>query len=132
MDDNLGGASYSLSHRMVYGNLMYQGDGDNKENNNFEVYHYLNDTIFKKDEVEAFIVAKDIKDKINKGYLAFGKDTKGIRKIKYSNNTLAYWVKMADLKDNMDLSRLENITDKDKERVKRYQKAVDILVSNCD
>ena len=55
-----------------------------------------------------------------------------IRKIKYSNNTLAYWVKMADLKDNMDLSRLENITDKDKERVKRYQKAVDILVGNCD
>lgn len=85
MDDNLGGASYSLSHRMVYGNLMYQGDGDNKENNNFEVYNYLNDTIFKKDEVEAFIVAKDIKDKINKGYLAFGKDTKGIRKIKYSD-----------------------------------------------
>ena len=55
-----------------------------------------------------------------------------IRKIKYSNNTLAYWVKMADLEDNMDLSRLKNATDKDKERVKRYQKAVDILVSNCD
>ena len=55
-----------------------------------------------------------------------------IRKIKHSNNTLAYWAKMADLEDNMDLSRLENVTDKDKERVKRYQKAVDILVSNCD
>ena len=55
-----------------------------------------------------------------------------IRKIKYSNNTLAYWVKMADLEDNMDLSRFENVTDKDKERVKRYQKAVDILVGNCD
>ena len=55
-----------------------------------------------------------------------------IKKIKYSNNTLAYWVKMADLEDNMDLSRFENVTDKDKERVKRYQKAVDILVGNCD
>ena len=41
-------------------------------------------------------------------------------------------LKMADLEDNMDLSRLENVTDKDKERVKRYQKAVDILVGNCD
>ena len=55
-----------------------------------------------------------------------------IRKIKYSNNTLAYWAKMADLEDNMDLSRLENVTDKDKERVKRYKKAVDILFGNCD
>lgn len=85
MDDNIGGASYRESHRMVYGNLMYQGDGDNKENNNFEVYNYLNDTIFKNDEVEAFIISKDINKKINEGYLAFGKDTKGIRKIKYSD-----------------------------------------------
>ena len=41
MDDNFGGASYSLSHRMIYGNLMYQGDGDNRENNNFEVYSLI-------------------------------------------------------------------------------------------
>ena len=41
-------------------------------------------------------------------------------------------LKMADLEDNMDLSRLENVTDKDKERVKRYKKAVDILFGNCD
>ena len=85
MDDKVGGASYRISHRMVYGNPMYQGDGDNKENNNFEVYSYLNDTMFRKDEVEAFIIADDIKKKINTGYKAFGKDTKGIRKIKYSD-----------------------------------------------
>ena len=85
MDDNFGGASYSLSHRMIYGNLMYQGDGDNRENNNFEVYSYFNDTNFKKDEIEAFIIAKDINDKVNNGYRGFGKDTKGIRNIKYSD-----------------------------------------------
>ena len=85
MDDTIGGASYKVSHRMVYGNPMYQGDGDNKENNNFEVYSYLNDTIFKKDEVEAFIIASDIKNKIINGYPIFGKDTKGIRKAKYSD-----------------------------------------------
>ena len=85
MDDNFGGASYSLSHRMIYGNLMYQGDGDNRENNNFEVYSYFNDTNFKKDEIEAFIIAKDINDKVNNGYRVFGKDTKGIRNIKYSD-----------------------------------------------
>ena len=64
MNDTIGGASYKASHRMVYGNPMYQGDGDNGVNNNFEVYSYLNDTIFKKDEVEAFIIASDIKNKI--------------------------------------------------------------------
>ena len=85
MDDTIGGASYKVSHRMVYGNPMYQGDGDNGVNNNFEVYSYLNETIFKKDEVEAFIVASDIKNKIINGYPIFGKDTKGIRKAKYSD-----------------------------------------------
>ena len=85
MDDTIGGASYKVSHRMVYGNPMYQGDGDNRVNNNFEVYSYLNDTIFKKDEVEAFIIASDIKNKIINGYPIFGKDTKGIRKAKYSD-----------------------------------------------
>ena len=82
MDNDIGGADYSLSHRMIYGNLMYKGDGDNKEDNNFSVYNYLNDTTFKNNEVEAFIIADDIKNKINR---AFGKDTNGVRKIKYSD-----------------------------------------------
>lgn len=85
MDNDIGGADYSLSHRMIYGNLMYKGEGDNKEDNNFSVYNYLNDTTFKNNEVEAFIIANDIKNKINSGYKAFGKDTNGIRKIKYSD-----------------------------------------------
>lgn len=85
MDNDIGGADYSLSHRMIYGNLMYKGDGDNKEDNNFSVYNYLNDTTFKNNEVEAFIIADDIKNKINSGYRAFGKDTNGVRKIKYSD-----------------------------------------------
>ena len=85
MDNDIGGADYSLSHRMIYGNLMYKGDGDNKEDNNFSVYNYLNDTTFKNNEVEAFVIADDIKNKINSGYRAFGKDTNGVRKIKYSD-----------------------------------------------
>lgn len=85
MDNDIGGADYSLSHRMIYGNLMYKGDGDNKEDNNFSVYNYLNDTTFKNNEVEAFIIAADIKNKINSGYRAFDKDTNGVRKIKYSD-----------------------------------------------
>ena len=85
MDDDIGGADYKKSHQMIYGNLMYKDKGDNKEDNNFLVYNYLNDTTFKKNEVEAFIIAKDIKDKISKGYMSYDKDTGGIRKIRYSD-----------------------------------------------
>jgi (p)ppGpp synthase/HD superfamily hydrolase len=38
-------------------------------------------------------------------------------------------VKLADLRDNMDLSRLERITDKDLERLKKYHNALKILKS---
>lgn len=85
MDNELGGASYSLSHQMIFGNMMYTGAGDNHQNNNFEVYSYLNDTNFKKEEVEAFIIAHDIKEKIKNKYQVFGKDTNCNRDIKYGD-----------------------------------------------
>ena len=46
-----------------------------------------------------------------------------------SVNPLAVKVKLADLEDNMDLSRLPEITDKDRERLKKYQKAKEFLNS---
>ena len=85
MDDYLGGASYQKEHQMIYGNLMYQGNGDNKENNNFEVYNYLNDTNYKNNEIEPFVIADDINNKIKDNYKVFDKDTKGIRNVKYSD-----------------------------------------------
>ena len=42
-------------------------------------------------------------------------------------NPLARVVKLADLKHNSDLSRLETITDKDSERLEKYKKAIDYL-----
>lgn len=85
MDDIIGGADYSKTHQMIFGNMMYKGEGDNNQNNNFEVYSYLNDTNYKKEEVEAFIIADDILNKINNKYLAFGKEEHGNRGIKYSD-----------------------------------------------
>lgn len=85
MDDYLGGASYQKEHQMIYGNLMYQGNGDNKENNNFEIYNYLNDTNYKNNEIEPFVIADDINNKIKNNYKVFDKDTKGIRNVKYSD-----------------------------------------------
>lgn len=48
-----------------------------------------------------------------------------INKIK--NNDLAKRVKIADLSHNMDLKRLKVITEKDIERLYKYQKAIKIL-----
>lgn len=42
-------------------------------------------------------------------------------------NPLARKVKMEDLKDNMDLTRLSDVTDKDLKRQEKYKKALRIL-----
>ena len=43
------------------------------------------------------------------------------------SNPLARVVKLADLKHNSDLSRLETITDKDLKRLEKYKKAINYL-----
>ena len=43
------------------------------------------------------------------------------------NNKLARIVKIADLKHNMDLTRLETVTEKDLKRYEKYKKALEIL-----
>lgn len=46
-----------------------------------------------------------------------------------STNPLAKAVKLADLKDNSDLSRLKEVTEKDKDRLKKYQSAIEYLMN---
>ena len=87
MTNMLGGADYKKSHRMVFGNSIYDTIGNTNQNNNMEflVYDYNKDNIYKKEEIEIFIIANDIKNKIESGYKIFDKDTKEIRNIKYSD-----------------------------------------------
>lgn len=47
---------------------------------------------------------------------------------KLSKNPLATAVKLADLKHNMDMSRLPEVTEKDIERQKKYEKAKQLLL----
>lgn len=44
-----------------------------------------------------------------------------------STNPLARAVKLADLRDNSDLSRLKEVTEKDNERLSKYQSAIEHL-----
>lgn len=87
MTNMLGGADYKKSHRMVFGNSIYDTIGNTNQNNNMEflVYDYNKDNIYKKEEIEIFIIANDIKNKIESGYKIFDKDTKEIRNVKYSD-----------------------------------------------
>lgn len=45
------------------------------------------------------------------------------------NDPVAREVKLADLRHNSDLSRLNTITDKDRERLVKYQQALELLLS---
>ena len=62
---------------------------------------------------------KALTKKHNQNYAAY---LAGVKK-----NRLATAVKLADLKHNSDLSRLEKITQKDRERAEKYRKAIEYL-----
>ncbi len=48
------------------------------------------------------------------------------------SNPLARAVKLADLRHNMDLSRLPHVTEKDLARLEKYRAAQKILMENCE
>ena len=87
MDDDIGGAAYKVSHRMVFGNTSYIEKGTTGQNNNFEVlnYSYPKDLDFTREEVEIFTIAKDIKEKIESKYQVFDKDEGILRDITYND-----------------------------------------------
>lgn len=86
MNMNYGGADYLKQHQMIFGNEKYLNE-DLKENHHMEIYNYQYDksSNFKKDELEAFIIANDIKNKVKDGYLVYDKDNDIKRKIEYSD-----------------------------------------------
>lgn len=45
------------------------------------------------------------------------------------NNKIACYVKLADLQDNMDLSRINNPTERDYQRIEKYRKASDKILA---
>jgi len=82
MDDLVGGAEYLREHKMIFGNESYLESG----NNNMEVLNYcLEDNYFEKNEIEAFIIARDIKNKIDEKYQVFDKKEMKLRDCCYSD-----------------------------------------------
>ncbi len=86
MDEDLGGANYTNGHQMIFGNLAYNEQGLLKSNNDMEIYNYEYQKLgYSKDEIEAFIIANDIKQKIDTKYQVFDVKNNLIRNITYSD-----------------------------------------------
>lgn len=87
MDNEIGGANYSESHRMIFGNNSYVEEGKTSQNYSGEILQYENpkELGYTKVEIEAFIIANDIKNKINSKYIIFDKDTKEKRLATYND-----------------------------------------------
>lgn len=68
MDDFIGNANYQKEHQLIFGNQGFYIFGSNNNNNKLEIYNYEKDKDHTKEEIEAFIIGKDIKKKIADKY----------------------------------------------------------------
>ena len=99
MDDVIGGADYKASHRMVFGNNTYIEQGLTDQNYDMEIYTYEDKkSNITKDEQEAFIIGKDIIEKVENHFQVFDKDKLILRDIEYSD-----FVILLDKSKNFDL-----------------------------
>lgn len=99
MDDEIGGADYKASHRMVFGNTSYIEQGYTEQNYNLDVLTYKEvPKPYTKDEQEAFIIGQDIIEKITNKFQVFDKDTGILRDIEYKD-----FVILLDKSKNFDL-----------------------------
>ena len=100
MDESIGGADYIKSHQMIFGNKSYINKGKTIQNYDFELYSYMYDkkSEYSKEEIEAFIIAKDILSKVKGNYQIFDKDTSVLRNAEYSD-----FVILIDRTTNFDL-----------------------------
>lgn len=88
MSLDIGGVDYNDNHSLKFGNLTYEKLKAN-QNYNLEILNYeLDNDDFKDYEVEAFIVAKDIKEKIESKFQVFDKEKKCLRDCTYQDFTI--------------------------------------------
>ena len=86
MDELIGNASYRKTHRMVYGNTMYELKAN--QNYDIDIYNYKKEDNYKKypnEVIEAFIIGRDIQNKISNKYQILDKETKELRDFRYDD-----------------------------------------------
>ncbi len=87
MDDDIGGAEYQESHRMVFGNESYNLEGKTNQNYHMDIITYNKDELgnITKSEEEAFIIGNDIINKVNSHFQVFDKKKKILRDCTYQD-----------------------------------------------
>ncbi len=87
MDSRIGGANYRESHRLLFGNNDYVNEGKVDVSCNLEIRNYnrLDYKEFTSEEKEAFLIAQDIKDKVENGYLVVNRKPFYVRPVRYDD-----------------------------------------------
>ena len=100
MTDEVGGADYKATHKMIFGNNSYLEEGKTQQQYDFELYNYEYDkeSKFSKEEIEIFFIAQDIKKKVEEKYKIFDKDEKILRDANYGDFAI-----LLDKSTNFDL-----------------------------
>lgn len=80
MNNTFGGVEYDSTQQLEFGNNLYE----EKKEANMEIYTYQEDKNYKKEEIEAFIMADDIISKLNK-FEIYDSNLKTLRPVKYSD-----------------------------------------------
>ncbi len=86
MDDEIGGANYEIEHQMIFGNMTYESE-ENNQNHHLELYEYPKDDAkgYKKEEIEAFLIANDIEKRIKEKESVLDKDTGKLKTVNYND-----------------------------------------------
>lgn len=87
MDEKIGNAEYQQSHRMVFGNLTYNNKND-AQSYDIDILNYKKTEEYKnytQDEIEAFIIGNDIKNKVENHYQVIDKKTNQLRDMNYGD-----------------------------------------------
>ncbi len=86
MNEEIGGADYFKDHQMVFENKKYL-EQKPSHNNDLEIwnYEYNKNNLYTKEEIESFMIAKDIKEKIQNHHQVFDKETSTLRDARYED-----------------------------------------------
>lgn len=87
MDGDLGGAEYTVSHEMVFGNMDYTDEKMSDYNYSTQILEYDNPKPkdFEDYEVEIFAIGRDIQNKMEQKLEVFDKDSSKLRPINYND-----------------------------------------------
>ena len=87
MDEKIGGAEYTKSHQMIFGNTLYTTVGKTEQDYHMEILSYDKKELGKLSvsEEEAFTIGYDILNKIKNHAQTFDKDKKELRDITFKD-----------------------------------------------